>query len=113
MKKFVFVNEAAKRAFLDLPQEIQRQFGADLQAVQRGEPPFSRWKHLTETVGPGAIELIENTPNAYRAIYCAKFSETVYILHAFTKTTNGVDRHAMNTAGERYKVMLQTLKAKP
>jgi len=112
MKKFVFVNEAAKRAFLDLPREIQRQFGADLQAVQRGEPPFSRWKHLTETVGPGAIELIENTPNAHRAIYCAKFAETVYILHAFTKTTNGVDRHAMKTAGERYKLMVSALPTK-
>jgi phage-related protein len=112
MKKFVFVNEAAKRAFLDLPREMQRQFGADLQAVQRGEPPFSRWKHLTETVGPGAIELIENTPNAYRAIYCAKFAETVYILHAFTKTTNGVDRHAMKTAGQRYKLMLAALATK-
>lgn len=113
MKKFVFVNEAAKRAFLDLPRESQRQFGTDLQAVQRGEPPFSRWKHLTETVGPGAIELIENAPNAYRTIYCAKFAETVYILHAFTKTTNSVDRHAMRTAAERYKLMLQILRAKP
>ena len=112
MKKFVFVNEAAKRSILDLPRQIQRQFGADLQAVQRGELPFSRWKHLTETVGPGAIELIENTPNAYRAIYCAKFAETVYILHAFTKTTNGVDRHAMNTAAERYKIMKSALATK-
>lgn len=112
MKKFVFVNEAAKRAFLDLPKEIQRQFGADLQAVQRGEPPFSRWKHLTDSVCPGAIELIENAPNAFRAIYCAKFAETVYILHAFTKTTNGVDRHAMKTAGERYKLMKSALETK-
>jgi phage-related protein len=46
-------------------------------------------------------------------MYCAKSAETVYILHAFTKTTNGVDRHAMKTAAERYKIMLQTLKAKP
>ncbi|THV23168.1 type II toxin-antitoxin system RelE/ParE family toxin [Peteryoungia ipomoeae] len=112
MKRFVFVNEAAKRAFLDLPKEMQRQFGADLQAVQRGEPPFSRWKHLTESVGPGAIELIENAANAYRAIYCAKFSDTVYILHAFTKTTNGVDWHAMKTASERYKLMMSSVSGK-
>lgn len=112
MKKFVFVNDAAKRAFLDLPREIQRQFGVDLQAVQRGEPPFSRWKHLTESVGPGAIELIENAPNAYRTIYCAKFADTVYILHAFTKTTNGVDRHAMKTASDRYKLMVSALSIK-
>ena len=85
MRKFEFVNAAAKREFLDLPKPIQRQFGADLQAVQAGLAPFSRWKHLTETVGIGAVELIENGSTAYRTVYCAKFGETVFILHSFTK----------------------------
>ncbi|MBW8445691.1 MAG: type II toxin-antitoxin system RelE/ParE family toxin [Arenimonas sp.] len=43
---------------------------------------------------------------AYRAVYCAKYRDTVFILHAFTKTTNGVDRTAMNTARERYREMV-------
>lgn len=72
MKKFEFVNEAAKRAFLDLPRDVMRQFGADLQAVQNDERPFSDYKHLKDSVGPGAIELIENGSPAYRAVYCAK-----------------------------------------
>lgn len=110
MRRFEFVNEAAKRAFLDLPKPIQKQFGADLQAVQSGLAPFSRWKHLTETVGVGAIELIENGPQAYRTVYCAKFADTVFILHSFTKTTNGVDRKAMALARERYRLMQANLK---
>lgn len=110
MKKFEFVNEAAKRAFLDLPRDVMRQFGADLQAVQNDERPFSDHKHLKDSVGPGAIELIEDGSPAYRAVYCAKFADTVFILHAFTKTTNGVDRKAMNTARERYKEMLERIK---
>lgn len=109
MRKFEFVNAAAKREFLDLPKPIQRQFGADLQAVQAGLAPFSRWKHLTETVGIGAVELIENGSTAYRTVYCAKFGETVFILHSFTKTTNGVDRKAMALARERYRLMQKRL----
>lgn len=110
MRKFSFVNEAAKREFLELPKPILKQFGADLQAVQAGEPPFSRYKHLKESVGTGAIELIENAGQAYRAIYCAKFGDTVWILHAFTKTTNSVDRKAMDTAKARYKTMLERIR---
>lgn len=105
MKTFRFVNEAAKRAFLDLPTAVKQQFGADLNAVQQGDEPFSAFKHLTKSVGIGAVELIENGSPAYRAVYCAKFENTVYVLHAFTKTTNGVDQKAMKTAKQRYREM--------
>jgi phage-related protein len=104
-KKFEFVSEAAMRAYFELPKDIQRQFGHDLNAVQQGKDPFSSFKHLTEGVGPGAIELRENGSPAYRAVYCAKYLDTVFILHAFTKTTNGVDRKEMATAEARYKEM--------
>lgn len=105
-KQFKFVNAAAKRAFLNLPREVQRQFGSDLNAVQQGEKPFSDFKDISKSVGKGAIELIENGSPAYRAVYCAKYLNRVYILHAFTKTTNRVDRAAMATAKRRYKEML-------
>ncbi|MCY0093122.1 type II toxin-antitoxin system RelE/ParE family toxin [Hoeflea ulvae] len=106
MKAFEFVSEAAKRDFPDLPREIVSQFGVSLNAIQNGQEPLLPIKHLTGSVGPGAIELIENGSPAYRAVYCAKFEDTVFILHAFTKTTNGVDRKAMRTAQQRYKEMI-------
>ncbi|TPK57248.1 type II toxin-antitoxin system RelE/ParE family toxin [Mesorhizobium sp. B2-4-19] len=112
MRKFEFVNEAAKKAFLELPKDIMKQFGTDLQAVQNGERPFSDHTNIKESVGPGAIELIENGSPAYRAVYCAKYDDTVFVLHAFTKTTNGVDRKAMKTAKERYKEMLKIIKGR-
>ncbi len=105
-KEFKFVNAAAKRAFLDLPAAVISQFGSDLNAVQAGKRPFSAFKDISGSVGAGAIELIENGSPAYRAVYCAKFRETVYILHAFTKTAQGVDRAAMVTAKARYKEMM-------
>jgi len=105
-KQFKFISEAAKRAFSGLPKEIQKQFGSDLNAIQQGERPFSDFKDISSSVGVGAIELIENGSPAYRAVYCAKYLDTIYILHAFTKTAQGVDRHAMETAKSRHKEMM-------
>jgi phage-related protein len=111
MKKFEFVSQAAVKAYLALPKDIQYQFGTDLNAVQQGKDPFSAHKVLTETVGPGAIELIENGSPAYRAVYCVKYLDTVFVLHAFEKTTNGVDHKEMATAAKRYKEMKKRVDA--
>jgi phage-related protein len=111
VKKFEFVSPAALKAYLALPKHIQYQFGTDLNAVQQGKDPFSAHKVLTESVGPGAIELTENGSPAYRAIYCVKYLDTVFVLHAFEKTTNGVDRKEMATAAKRYKEMKQLVDA--
>jgi phage-related protein len=112
MKDFEFVSAAAKRAYLALPAHIQNQFGTDLNAVQQGKDPFSSHKVLSETVGSGAIEPIENGSPAYRAVYCCKYLNTVFVLHAFEKTTNGVDQKEMATAKARYKEMKQRVDAK-
>lgn len=106
MKKFRFVNKQSLKEFKALPDHIQKRFALDLNAVCQGKPPFSKFKHIADSVGAGAIELIENGRPAYRTVYVAKFAEAVYILHSFTKTTNGVDRKAMATAKRRYKAMV-------
>jgi phage-related protein len=111
MKKFEFVSQGAVKAYLALPKGIQYQFGADLNAVQQGKDPFSAYKVLTESVGPGAIELIENGSPAYRVVYCVKYLDTVFVLHAFEKTTNGVDHKEMATAAKRYKEMRKRVDA--
>ena len=71
-----------------------------------GKDPFSKFKYIAESVGPRAIEPIENVRPAYRTVYVAKFEDAVYILHSFTKTTNEVDRKVMATAKKRYKDMI-------
>lgn len=104
--KFKFINAGALRAFKDLPKDIISQFGSDLNAIQQGQKPFSDFEDLSSTIGAGVIELKENGSPAYRAVYCAKYLNTVYVLHAFIKTTNGVDRRAMDTVQQRYKEMM-------
>jgi phage-related protein len=104
-----YVNNAAKKAVQKLPQAIAIDFLNDLNFVAVGKHPRSPFKHLPE-LGAGVIELIENGSPAYRLVYCAKFADTVFVLHAFTKSTNGVDRKAMATVRERYKEMMAILR---
>ena len=110
LKKFKFINSQSKQEFLALPNKIQKRFANDLNAICQNKEPFSKFKHLKDSVGIGAVELIENGRPAYRTIYVAKFADTVFILHSFTKTTNGVDRQAMDTAKKRYKLMQKEIK---
>ncbi|GLR71632.1 type II toxin-antitoxin system RelE/ParE family toxin [Agaribacter marinus] len=110
MKKFKFINSQSKKEFLALPGTIQKRFSNDLNAICQNKEPFSKFKHLKDSVGIGAVELIENGRPAFRTIYVAKFADTVFILHSFTKTTNGVDKQAMDTAKKRYKLMKKEIK---
>tara|TARA_B100000745_G_scaffold95972_1_gene60674 strand:+ start:383 stop:718 length:336 start_codon:yes stop_codon:yes gene_type:complete len=109
MKAIRFINKQSLKEFKGLPLHIQKRFALDLEAICQGKSPFSKFKHIADSVGIGAIELIENGRPAYRTIYVAKFEGAVYVLHSFTKTTNGVDKRAMATAKKRHKDMLVEL----
>ncbi|WP_094539005.1 type II toxin-antitoxin system RelE/ParE family toxin [Brucella grignonensis] len=104
-----YINNATKKAVQNLPKDIATAFLNDLNFVAAGKEPRSDFKPL-QSVGPGVIELIENGSPAYRVMYCAKYNDTVYVLHAFTKTTNGVDRAAMSTVKARYKEMMKIIR---
>jgi|TARA_B110000967_G_C18432194_1_gene339123 phage-related protein len=106
MKEFRFVNKQSLKEFNALPRKIQERFAADLNEICKGKLPYSAFKHIASSVGVGAIELIENGRPAYRTVYVAKHKQMVYVLHTFTKTTNGIDRKAMATARQRYKIMV-------
>jgi len=109
MKEFRFVNKQSLKEFNALPRKIQERFAADLNEICKGKLPYSAFKHIASSVGVGAIELIENGRPAYRTVYVAKHKQMVYVLHTFAKTTNGVDRKAMATARQRYKIMVADL----
>ncbi len=110
LKKFAFVSAAAEREYKDLPKDVQDDFGKDLRRIQYGQNPERPIKSLIESVGAGAIELIINGSPAFRCVYVAKFADMVVVLHAFVKTTNRPDRHAMQVAEERMKELKQELR---
>lgn len=108
-KKIAFVNDAAEREYKDLPDKIQDEFGKNLRLIQFGEEPRLPVTHL-DSVGSGVIELRKNGSPAFRCIYVAKYLDTVVVLYAFAKTTNGVDRQAMKVAEQRLKELLAGIK---
>lgn len=59
-----------------------------------------------DSIGVGVIELRKKDSPAFRCIYVAQYLDTVVVLHAFAKTTNGVDRQAMNVAEQRLRELL-------
>ncbi len=70
------------RAF---PADARRTAGYQLRRIQFGLMP-SDWKALS-SVGPGVYEIRVHTGVEHRVFYVAKFSEAIYVLHAFEKKT--------------------------
>lgn len=75
---------SSKRDYREFPARVQDGFGFELFLVQTGQHPPSA-KPL-RGLGSGTLELIENFDgDTYRAVYTVRFSEAVYVLHAFKK----------------------------
>lgn len=68
------------RAF---PDDVRKIAGFQLWRVQRGLEP-NDWKPMP-SVGLGAQEIRIHTGSEHRVLYIAKFTEAVYVLHAFEK----------------------------
>ena len=66
------------------PSEVQRTVGFALSAAQYGgkHPSAKPWKGE----GPGILEVVKDYDgDTYRAIYTVRFTDAVYVLHAFQK----------------------------
>ena len=83
------------------PAEARRQAGFELYAIQRGLEP-SDWKPM-KTVGSGVREIRIRVLGEWRILYVAKFTDAVYILHAFQKKTQKTRRSDIEIARKRYK----------
>lgn len=94
------------RAF---PDEVRSMVGTELRQVQNGLMPGD-FKPMN-TVGAGVFEIRVRADNQYRVIYVAKFSEAVYVLHAFVKKTQKTAATDLELAQSRYAALLNTRKA--
>ena len=100
MKALFWVGSSLQdvRAF---PEDVRRIAGHQLHLVQQGLEPDD-WKALP-SVGPGVHELRIRTRLEHRVFYVAKFTEGIYVLHAFQKKTQQIPRKDIEVARERYK----------
>lgn len=67
------------------PETPRRQAGHQLRRVQQGLPPDD-WRPMP-AVGSGVAEIRLHSDGEHRVLYVAKFSEAIYVLHAFEKRT--------------------------
>ena len=84
----------------NFPADARRAAGFELSFVQQGLMP-SDWKPIKE-VGPGATEIRVHVLGEWRVIYVAKFTDGVYVLHAFEKKTRKTRREDIELARKRY-----------
>ena len=89
----------------DFPDKARRAAGHELHLVQMGLPP-SDWKPMT-SIGPGVIEVRIHTGQEYRVFYLAKFSEAIYVLHAFQKTTQKTPSRDIETGSKSFREVLR------
>lgn len=67
------------------PRDVQHGIGVALMVAQAGDKhpaakPFKGFK------GAGVLEVVENHDgDTYRAVYTVRFSDAIYMLHAFQK----------------------------
>ena len=85
----------------DFPDEARRQTGFELYAIQRGLEP-SDWKPM-HAVGAGVREIRIHVLGEWRVIYVAKFSDAIYVLHAFQKKTQKTRSEDIELAQRRYR----------
>jgi len=81
--------------------EARRAAGFELWQVQCGLMP-SDFKPLLG-VGPGAYEIRVHVEGEWRVIYVAKFSDSIYVLHAFQKKTRKTRKEDLELAHRRYR----------
>jgi len=65
-----------------------------------------------ETVGAGVREIRIRVEKAYRVLYVAKFSEAIYVLHAFEKKTQKTSKTDLDLASNRYRQLVNERKKK-
>lgn len=74
---------SALKDLREFPSDARRAAGHQLHLVQLGLIPDD-WKPMP-AVGAGVCEIRIRTAREHRVFYIAKFTEAVYVLHAFEK----------------------------
>lgn len=87
----------------EFPAEVRKVLGDELLRVQNGLMPVD-FKPLKD-VGKGAYEIRVHLNGAWRVIYVAKFTNAIYVLHAFEKKTQKTSQKDMELAKRRYKLI--------
>jgi len=104
MKPITWLGDTYK-VVKEYPANVRKEIGYSLDKLQRGLELFD-WKPMT-TVGQGVREIRVHQENEYRIFYVAKFEESIYVLHVFTKKTQHTSQKDIDLGKDRYKEVLK------
>ena len=83
------------------PEDARHDVGYQLEQVQHGKQPTD-FKPMP-SVGKGVEELrVWDDSGTYRVLYVARFTEAVYVLHAFQKKSRATNARDLELAKTRY-----------
>lgn len=103
MKGLVFLG-SSQDDLRAMPAGVRHALGIELMRVQFGGDPTD-FKPMPG-VGSGAYEIrVRDVTGAFRVIYVAKFTDAVYVLHAFRKKTQKTAKGDLELAMKRYKLI--------
>lgn len=83
--------------------KAQEAFAVDLEMMMNRLKPLSSSKALNG-LGKGVFELRKNGRPAYRLVYTIK-DDTIYVLHVYSKTSDGTPKAHEETIKKRYKTI--------
>lgn len=93
----------------DFPDGPRHDAGYQLERVQVGKDPKD-WKPMP-SVGIGVNEIrVRDDSGAFRVIYLAKFTEAVYVLHAFQKKARKTAKADIDLARRRFRALIEERK---
>ena len=104
MKLVIWLGDSRARVKAFDPA-AKHEIGFQLRLVQAGEEPAD-WKPM-RSIGADVSEIRVRMGGAFRLIYLAKFSEAVYVLHAFQKKSRKTARLDIELAGLRFRRLIR------
>ena len=104
MKPVVWLGDSRSRV-RDFEPDARHETGTELGRVQLGKDPTD-WKPMP-SVGLGVNEIRIRVGGAFRLIYMAKFTEAIYVLHAFQKKSRKTARADIELARLRFRTLVR------
>lgn len=95
-------------AVCGFPELARNRIGRQIARVQDALEPGD-WKPMP-SVGLGVNEIRVHAEGAYRAIYAAKFVESIYVIHAFQKKGRRTSKPDIELARKRFRTLLSERK---
>jgi phage-related protein len=92
------------------PKPIREDIGVALGEMQEGRPATLPVRPMPSIAG-GVFELKDADKSKwYRVIYMARYEDTIYVLHCFTKDTARTEKSDLATAEARWKLVQRRLR---